>query len=604
MIRLCKSILATFAALAIMAADQTSHAAPEASPTSAQSADTVFTNGKIYTVNASQPWAEAVAISGDKFVVVGSNDDAMAVAGESVKVIDLDGAFVMPGTVDLHSHPFITPWYGDMNLSLSQPDNVVAILAEVKAYADANPDKEWILAGQWHLGLFENDAPRKELLDEIIPDRPVALLDQTGHTFWVNSKALELAGIDKDTPSDSAVVIVKDPDSGEPTGTLRELGMQLIELVIPQASAEEYAEPIYDIFDMFLSYGITSQQTAEGHRAPLEALKLLEREGYLHQRVFVSWDWRTTLNLAYTLEDIESQIQNRANYQTELVYPDYVKIFSDGSPGARTSLLIEPYEDGSGFLGDTLLSYEQYRDDFIKFDKMGVGLHIHSIGEGSIRRVIDALEAMKEANGETGTKHKVAHNWMITKDDITRLAALQNVEMDFSPHIPYPHPGVEGSYPQQIGDDRYNSMFKVRSAIDAGIVVGHGSDWLTAQPTPNPFPAIEGFVTRINPDMPEMGALNPDEAITLEQAIAVTTINGAKILGADDKIGSIEPGKFADMIVLDQNLFEIPVTDVGDTLVTHTVLGGEIVYARAIHGNEDVDHGREPMSHFLGHNHD
>ncbi|MGI9368046.1 MAG: amidohydrolase family protein, partial [Ruegeria sp.] len=144
----------------------------------------------------------------------------------------------------------------------------------------------------------------------------------------------------------------------------------------------------------------------------------------------------------------------------------------------------------------------------------------------------------------------------------------------------------------------------VRSAIDAGIIVGHGSDWLTAQPTPNPFPAIEGFVTRMNPEMPEMGALNPDEAITLEQAVGVTTLDSAKVLGAEDIIGSIEPGKFADKIVLDRNLFEIPPTDIGDAQVTHTILGGEVVYARAIHGDEDVDHGREPMNHFIGHDHD
>ena len=310
----------------------------------AQTADTVFTNGKIYTVDAQQPLVEALAIKDGRFLVVGSNADVEAVTGDGTKVIDLDGKFVMPGTIDLHAHPFITPWYGDMNLSLKNPGDPEKILPEIKAYAEANPDKKWILVGQWHVGIYPDDAPKKEWLDEIVPDRPVAALDQTGHTFWVNSKALELAGITKDTPSTSKVVIEKDPETGEPTGTLREQAMQLVEIVIPQATSKEYAEPIYDIFNMFLSYGITSQQTAEGHRAPLDALMLLEKEGFLHQRVFISWDWKTTLNLAYSLEDIEGQIANRAKYQTDFVYPNYVKIFADGTPPARTALLIEPYE--------------------------------------------------------------------------------------------------------------------------------------------------------------------------------------------------------------------------------------------------------------------
>lgn len=567
----------------------------------AQNADMALINGNIYTVNSEQPWAEAVAIKDGHFLAVGSSADIEALTDAGTKVIDLDKKFVMPGTVDLHTHPFITPWYGDMNLSLKNPDNPEKILEEIKAYAEANPDKEWILAGQWHVGIFPDDAPTKEMLDGVVSDRPVAVLDQTGHTFWVNSMALELAGITADTHSDNATVIVKDPNTGEPTGTLRELAMQLIEIVIPQATAEEYAEPIYDIFDMFLSYGVTSQQSAEGHRAPLDALQLMENEDLLHQRVFVSWDWRTTLNLAYPLEDIADQINNRAKYASENIYPNYVKIFADGTPASKTSLLLEPYEGTDDFYGDTILPFEQYQEDFIKFDKMGVGIHVHAIADGSISRIIDAFVAMKEANGDTGVHHKIAHSMMITADDIQRVAVLNDVNLDFSPHIIYPHPGIQGGYLPTVGKARHDAMYKVRSAIEAGIDVGHGSDWLTAQPTPNPFPAIEGFVTHMNPDQPELGEISPDEKITLEQAVQVVTLGSARVLGAENEIGSIEVGKFADLIVLDANLFEIDQFDIGDTKVLNTILSGEIVYSRAVQGDEDVKTGREPFNHFLGH---
>ena len=233
-------------------------------------ADVVYTNGSIYTVNKAQPRAEAVAIQDGKFLVVGSHADVEGVIGEGTEVVDLDGRFVMPGIVDLHSHPFITPWYGSMNLTLENAGNADAILEDVKAYAEANPDKEWIIGGQWASGLFPNDSPQKERLDAIVSDRPVALLDNTGHSMWLNSRALELAGITAETPTNQLVVIDKDPQSGHPTGTVREQAIQSVERAIPQATPEEYAPFIADVFEMFASYGVTSQQTAEGHRAPLE----------------------------------------------------------------------------------------------------------------------------------------------------------------------------------------------------------------------------------------------------------------------------------------------------------------------------------------------
>ncbi len=168
----------------------------------AGAAGMVFTGGEIYTVNKAQPWVEAVAVKDGKFLVVGSNADVEAVTGASTEVVDLAGGFAMPGIFDLHSHPFITPWYGSMNLSLETPGDAGAILEAVRAYAAAHPNKEWIIGGQWLLGVFAGDSPRKEMLDEIVPDRPVALLDQTGHSMWLNSKAMEAAGINRNTPNE------------------------------------------------------------------------------------------------------------------------------------------------------------------------------------------------------------------------------------------------------------------------------------------------------------------------------------------------------------------------------------------------------------------
>ena len=548
-------------------------------------ADTIYTNGKIYTVNEAQLWAEAVAVKGNKFIKVGSTEEVEALIGESTKVVDLNGQFVMPGVFDLHAHPFITPWYGDMNLQLDGVDSKEKILEMVKNYAIENPDKEWIIGGQWLLGIFPEDSPRKEWLDEIVPNRPVALLDQTGHGMWLNSKAMELAGITKDTETSQLIVIHKDPSSGEPTGTINEQTIQMVEQVIPQAQVADYGETIYGIFDTFLSYGITSQQTAEGHKVPIEALKQLEDNNRLKERVFVSWDWKTTLNLAYSLDDIENQIKTRDKYASDFIYPNYVKIFADGGPFSGTSLLLQPYEKEfageEGFYGGANMTVEEFTEAFKMFDSWGVGVHVHAMGDGTIRIVIDALEAMKKANGDSGTHHKVAHNTMLSVDDIPRIAALNDVNIDFSPPIWYPHAGATPGLIAAVGEERTSKIYPIKTALASGLSVGQGADWLTANPTPDPFIAIESMITRSNPfDETMPGQINVTEAITLEQAIYITTLGGAEVLGVEDKLGSIAIGKFADMIVLDQNLFDIEVTEIYGTNVVSTIVDGKEVYSK------------------------
>lgn len=560
-------------------------------------ADVIYTNAKVYTMDNNNSWAEAVAVKDSKIIVVGSSTEIGKMAGKDTQIIDLSGKFVMPGVFDLHSHPFITPWYGSMNLQLTGADTKEKIVEAVKKYADDNPERQWIIGGQWLLGIFENDSPHKEWLDEVVSDRPVALLDQTGHAMWLNSKALELSGITKDTETSQLIVISKDPKTGEPTGTINEQAIQMVEKVIPQASKEDYGLAINEIFEMFLSYGITSQQTAEGHRVPMEALKFLETEGKLNERVFVSWDWKTTLNLAYSLEDIENQIKNRAEFESDFIYPNYVKIFADGSPFTATSLLIEPYETefagAENVYGGANMSEDEFTDAFKMFDDWGVGVHVHAMGDGTIRRVVTAFERMKQINGNSDVHHKIAHNTMLSVDDIPRIAKLDNVNIDFSPPLWYPHAGATPGLLASVGEERTNSTYPLKSALKAGISVGQGSDWLTANPIPDPFISIEAMITRRNPfdeNMP--GELNATEGISLEEALYINTLGGAEVLGVDEILGSLIVGKFADMIVLDHNLFDINPGDIYGTQVLKTIVGGKVVYHREAHGNEDIDPSR------------
>jgi predicted amidohydrolase YtcJ len=266
-----------------------------------------------------------------------------------------------------------------------------------------------------------------------------------------------------------------------------------------------------------------------------------------------------------------------------------VKIFGDGSVAAKTSLLLEPYEGDPDFYGDANMTVDGFAESFIKFDTMGVGVHMHVIGDGTSERVVQAFEIMKEINGDTGTHHKMAHNFMTTKDQLERIAAMKDVNVDFSPPAFHPHAAAESAFRPPIGE-RMEQTMAVKTALEAGLNVDYGSDWLTLNPTPNPFIAIESLVTRENPFDPDMaGTINAENAITLEQVIDVVTLQGAYVLGVEDILGSIEVGKFADMIVLDQNLFEIDADQIYGTNVLQTILGGNVVYDRSEQGNEDTE---------------
>ena len=245
----------------------------------------------IYTVNKQHPWAEAVAVKGGKFIRVGSSDEMKPLINDGTKVVDLGGNMVMPGILDLHSHPFITPWYGAMNLSLKNPGDPEKILEEVKAYAEANPDKAWILAGQWNIGIYPDDAPKKEWLDEIIPDRPAYFLSQSGHSAWVNSKTFELAGITKDTLQTEQIIWDTDPATGEPSGTVREFGQAEVLKALPRTEPGKMVPAIKELSESFGAEAAPMVVTVEGETRRLTGTAAAQYES-----------WRLLLKQIYEAE--------------------------------------------------------------------------------------------------------------------------------------------------------------------------------------------------------------------------------------------------------------------------------------------------------------
>ena len=547
-----------------------------------RTADTVYTNGRIYTVDEAQPWVEAVAIRDGMFMKVGSNAEVDAVTGEGTEVVDLGGRMAMPGLIDVHQH-VLSVAQDRANLTIEDPTDVDAMLEQIRKYAAANPDLTFIRGGAWNLGVFPGNSPRRELLDEIVPDRPVYLLSQTGHSAWANSKALEMAGISRETPQTSQIVFDADPDTGEPSGTVREFAMSMVERILSPTPTEPYASGLESVMSEFSSYGFTALKPAEGSLSWVEGAAYLESQGGLTMRLFPAWDWRTSISLTTETEEADRLIARWSDFESELIYPRYVKIYYDTSPDSYTALLLEDYEGRPGYKGQSNLGKEESLEAIATFNADGLGVLVHVLGDGGARELVDIFAEVRERNGDNGVPMHFSHAWLARPEDIQRLSRVGNTCIDFSPALNYPAPEIIGSMVPPLGEERYQRFFNVRSAFETGMPVAFGSDWSSALiPEPNGFHQMQSWITRQDPQDPSSGTLNADQAITLEQAIRGFTLGGAHCLGFgwENKLGSIEEGKLADFIVLDRNLFEIPIAELYQTQVERTVLGGAVVFDR------------------------
>ncbi|MHC4783782.1 MAG: amidohydrolase [Planctomycetota bacterium] len=542
-------------------------------------ADTVYTNAKIYTVNANQPWAEAVAIKEGKFIVVGSASDVESVIGDSTDVIDLSGAFAMPGIQENHVHATtagatIDKAAGRLQFSPGDaPEEIMRALAE---YAKANPGDGWIRGGIWGTEHFPNGQPHKSVIDAVISDRPVLFMDETAHGAWVNSKALELAGINADTPQPASGVIGKDPNTGEPTGYLADGGMTDVMKLIPQPTLDQWKQSIRDSQEVFHSFGITSiTDAAAGNRETLDAYNSLEAEGGLKMRV----DYVIILN-DYMADIVEplAVIADREQYSTRLLDPGRAKIGADGVPISGASLLLEPYTNNPDSYGKMVVSEEQLTE-LMDTAGQGMQLMIHAIGDGTIRKALDTIEAAREKYPENTRPAQIAHPIWAHPDDIPRFRDL-NVIAEVSPPQYFWTPLAKGHVPV-LGDERMQRTMPIRDFLDADVIVSYGSDWPAGTTTPNPWRHLEGMVTRMNPDGDYPGEIL-GEPITLEEALKIFTINGAISMEHDNVTGSIEVGKYADMVILDNNPFDLvsagQADKIGDMNATRTLFEGEVVF--------------------------
>jgi predicted amidohydrolase YtcJ len=543
-----------------------------------RSADLVFINGRIYTVDTKRSWAQAVAVHEGKIVYVGDDAGAQDLVTGNTQLVDLQGKMLLPGFQDVHSH-FAAAGVHYLECPVFDLGNKEAVLAAIKKCSDENPTAEIIRGVGWTIDQFENGRPpRKELLDAIDTSRPLVFGDADGHAFWLNTAAFETYGITRDTADPKGGKIERDPETGELWGTLHEdSGMELIKSQWPPYSDEDFIAGIRYSENHYHSLGITAIQdplvklNGRGEYRSLPAYQTLNDRGELNVRVSASLFWEAEKGL----EQIEAFKKARRETSAGRLRVNTVKFWADGVLETHTAMLLESYADKPETRGLMMVPREQLMSGIPLLDAEGFQVHIHAIGDATVRYSLDAIEAAWQANGRRDARHHITHAQVVHPDDIPRFQAL-GVGASFQPYWTYADEYVTLFNFPRLGPDRIKLSYPIGSLQRSGATVAFSSDWFVS--SANPLVGIETAVTHVDPLTNKGQAFLPSETIALDEAVAAYTINAAYLNAIDDMTGSIQVGKYADLIVLDQDLFAIPIQEVSDVQVLLTLLEGDVMY--------------------------
>jgi hypothetical protein len=529
------------------------------------SADLVLTGGAVFAAGG----PEAVAVQEGRIAGVGSARDARGWTGAGTRVLELEGRTVLPGFQDAHLHPA----HGGLAATqcyLFDADSREACLDAVARYAAEHPELEWIEGGGWSIDSFAGGTPSRGDLDAVVPDRPVFLDNRDGHGGWVNSRALELAGVTAETldPPDGRV---ERKPSGEPQGTLHEGAMDLVRRLLPPISQEKWEAAILRAQEELHALGITAWQdaavTADTYPAYLE----LAERGALTMRMEGNLLWERGADDG----QLEELVARRDAGSAGRLRLRGAKIFVDGVLENFTGAVLEPYV-GTDNAGLSMHDPDELAELVTALDARGFQVHMHTIGDRAVREALDATEAASRANGTRDRRFHLAHVQLVHPDDLPRFAEL-GVAANVSPYWACRSDYVTVLTEPFIGPERSARMYPFGSLLRAGAPLAFGSDWTVS--TPNPLLEIEVAVTRAPTDDRGAEPLLPDEALDLPTALETFTAGSAWVNFLDDETGTIEPGKLADLVVLDRNVLDPGAGPIGDANVLLTLVEGEAVYA-------------------------
>jgi predicted amidohydrolase YtcJ len=527
--------------------------------------------GDVYTVDAARRWAQAVAIRSDRIVAVGTEGEVR----ERFDAPDLiTGACVLPGLQDAHIH---AAFAGRIrrHVNLDDLHTLEDYLDRIAAHAAAHPDDAWIVGGGWYGAMFGDAGPHRRQLDAVVPDRPIYLMNTDTHGAWVNTRALELAGISAATPDPWDGYYVRDAD-GAPTGCLQEgTAYTYWAEHVPTDTVEDWMASIRVARDHLHPLGITGWQDAWVQPDLLRAYRSLDDAGELTARVVASLWW----NRHDGLEQIDALVDQRGWATGGNLDAGTVKIMLDGCPESATGSMLAPYEGHFGEEHDRGIQFveeDTLTEALVRLDALGFQVHQHALGDRAVRSALDAVEAARAANGWNDRRHHIAHLQLPDPADIPRLRPL-GVVANLQPLWSCPDPMIETLTRPRVGE-RADHLYPIGDIVRSGAVVAMGSDWPVT--TPNVFEEMQVAVTRqvigAGEDAP---VLDATQRITLAEAIAGFT-RGSAYVNHDDDAGSIQEGKRADVLVLDRNPFAGSVYEIADTTVTATIAAGHIVHGR------------------------
>ena len=536
-------------------------------------ADLILRNAVVRTGAGGRTGA-AVAIDAGHIVAVGSGHDVDGLRGPGTRVVDLQGGLVLPGFVDAHCHLGMSG-LGTTQCDLEGSHGAEEHLRRIAAYRAAHPDREWVVGGGWSMNEFPGGTPTAAALDAVVPDRPAVLTNRDYHGAWVNSRALELAGITAATPDPAGGRIERDAH-GAPLGTLQE---QAMHLVLDRTPAPTHAERVAGIRagqDYYHRLGITACQDALVNADWQRAYEHLARSGELGLRVRGALEWE----VGRGDEQLSELVERRASGSVGRLACGHVKFFHDGVVENRTAAMLDPYLDDAG-RPTAEYGIDMYaRADLERFvglcDAAGFGIHIHTIGDRAVRESLDALEAAIGRNGRRDARHQLAHVQFAHPDDLPRFAAL-GVIANVTPLWARLEEYVSTLTLPFVSDTAAAGMYPFASILRAGGALAFGSDWSVS--TPDPLHQLATAVARVDPEGSAAEPLVAGERLDLDAAIAAHTIGAAHACGLDAITGSIEPGKLADLVVLDRDLHGLEPRDYLGARVLATLVEGAVVYA-------------------------
>ena len=545
----------------------------------ADQADFVFHNGPIYTVAGPTPWAQAVAVKGNAITYVGDETGAMAMAGPRTRVIDLAGRLLMPGFVEGHTHPFLGAFLTS-GVDLQVPTSADA-LAAIAAYAKENPDGP-VRGFGWRVDMFGPEGPTRADLDTVLPDRPGFFFAIDGHSLWANSKALEIAGVSRATqdPIPGFSYYVRDSE-GDPTGYVLEVDavLGLVNAIEP-ISPETMGKLLETWLPKATQAGITSLFDAgvppigNDQGALIKLYTDVEERGALPFRVVASYSVKSP--------PVDTAVQNltdiRNRVSTDLVQVGVVKIIGDGTQEGYTAWLIEPYADKPDSTGGSPFTEDQWPQLIGAVDAAGFDVHVHACGERTARTALDSIEKAIATNPARDRRHTIAHLVYVEDPDSARFGKL-GVIAQFSANWMSADPDTMTNLAARYGKPRQELFYRAQDVLKSGGRISLGTDWPAAGyfSTYKPLDSIQIGVTRQLIGDPDAAVLAPaDQKMSVAEAVHANTLGAAYQIRLDDRVGSVEVGKLADLIVLDRNILDGDPHDIHSAVVTLTMMNGQI----------------------------